>query len=317
MKPGWNEQRMTIGRPIANTTIHILDARGRPAPIGVPGEIYVGGKGLARGYLGLPELTRRCFTPRPRATGSDMPLYRTGDRGRYFADGTIEYLGRVDRQIQIRGHRTEPAEIEVVLGAHPAVTQAVVKPATSKQDETFLVAYVVPSFEGAATDRELRAFVQDRLPAAMVPAAIVFMERLPLTSNGKVDTERLTAPDRDEMRREHSVVPPRSPLEEVVAAVWSQVLDLESLGVHDHFFELGGHSLLATRAVSQLAETLRVEIPIRLIFEAPTVARFAAALEALPDKEAIAETAAAVVAVASLSDLEVRGQLGVQRDEQG
>ena len=317
MKPGWDGPRVPIGRPIRNTTVHILDPPGAIVPIGVPGEIFLGCKGLARGYLSRTELTRECFVSRPSSTSTSATLYRTGDRGRYLADGNIEYLGRLDRQVQIRGQRTEPAEIEAVLSAHPAISQAVVAHTADENGDVMLTAYVLLRPESAATNEELRDFIDVRLPSVMVPSSFVFLESFTLTSNGKIDFAKLPKPTIGKLEQGQLLAPPRTPLEELLAAVWSEILAVETVGVHDNFFESGGHSLLATRAISQLSETLRTDIPVRLIFEAPTVARLATLLQRLSTGSQIEKTAAAVVAIAKLSDEEVQARLRARSATRG
>ncbi len=258
---------LTLGRPIEGLRVHLLDRSLQPGPPGVAGELWVGGPSLARGYLGDPGRTAERFLPDPWGAGER--LYRTGDLCRYRRDGEIEFLGRVDNQVKIRGQRIELGEIEAVLSALPGVREAV---AVVRGDR--LVAYVTGEATGDALSRSLR----ERLPETMVPAAFVTLETLPLTPNGKVDRKALPAPEWE--RAEESFLAPRTPVEEVVAGIWAELLGLERVGAADHFFALGGHSLLAARVVSRLRRAFGVEVPVRDLFEAPTVEALAARVEA-------------------------------------
>ena len=258
----------SIGRPIANAAVFVLDPYGNPVPVGVPGELYVGGAGVARGYLARPGLTAERFVPDPFSSVPGARLYRTGDRARHLRDGGIEFLGRMDHQVKIRGFRIEPGEIEAALSTHDAVRDAVVV----ARDER-LVAYVAA--DGSPTTTELRAHLAAKLPGYMVPAQFVALDELPLTPNGKVDRAALPAPEgRPELEAVYTA--PRTPVEEVLAGIWCDVLGLERVGVHDDFFDLGGHSLVATQVVSRARAALSVELPLKALFESPTVAGLAA-----------------------------------------
>jgi amino acid adenylation domain-containing protein len=257
-------ERPVLGRPLVNVQARVLDENMEPAPIGVPGHLCLGGDGLARGYLGRPDLTAERFVPDPFGQGSR--LYRTGDRARLLADGSVEFLGRLDRQLKHLGVRIEPGEIEAALASHPAVRAAVVALRGSR-----LVAWTVGD---PVPVSELRSFLAARLPAAMVPALYVPIESVPLTSHGKVDLRALPEPEERE-----SGDRPRTPVEEVVAAVWSEVLGCGPVGRHDSFFDLGGHSLAAARAAARLRTAFGVELPLRDLFEAPTVAALALRIE--------------------------------------
>ncbi|KAB8314800.1 amino acid adenylation domain-containing protein [Tolypothrix campylonemoides VB511288] len=262
-------EKMTIGRPIANTQIYILDKYLQPVPIGVPGELYIGGDGLARGYLNRPQLTQEKFIPNPFNNSKSERLYKTGDLARYRSDGNIEFLGRIDNQVKIRGFRIELSEIEAVLNTHPQIEQAVVIAKEDIPGNKRLVAYVVSSDE-SLTIYQIREFLKQKLPEYMVPSAFVTLDTLKLTPNGKVDRFALPAPD-GEITREHEYVPPRTPSEEIIANIFAVVLGVQNVGIHDNFFTLGGHSLLATQLISRLRVALEVEIPLRTIFESPTV----------------------------------------------
>jgi amino acid adenylation domain-containing protein len=278
--------RHLLGRPLGNAPLYVLDGAGEPAPVGVPGELCIGGAATARGYLGRVELTADRFVPDPFSGEAGARTYRTGDRARWGADGTLEFLGRVDAQVKIRGFRIEPGEVEAQLAAHPTVRDAVVLVREDAPGDRRLVAYAVPSADpvGAA---ELREHLRARLPEHMVPSAIVVLEDLPLTRNGKVDRAALPAPETAGAGRERAA--PRTPVEEVVAGIWAEVLGVEQVGAGDDFFELGGHSLLATQVVSRVREAFRIELPLRAVFEAPTVAGLALRVERLRSRAAPAD----------------------------
>ncbi|HEU0078247.1 MAG TPA: amino acid adenylation domain-containing protein, partial [Longimicrobiaceae bacterium] len=268
-----------IGVPIANTRAYVLDRSGEPSPVGVPGELYAGGAGVARGYLGRAELTAEKFIPDPFSAEPGGRLYRTGDRVRWNAAGAIEFLGRIDQQIKMRGFRIEPGEVEAELERHPGVREALVVARDFASGGPRLVAYVVCA-DGEVSPAELGAQLRGQLPEYMVPTAFVAMEELPLTGNGKVDRRALPAP---EWSGEAAYVAPRTATEEVLAGIWAEVLGLERVGIDDNFFALGGHSLLATRVVSRLRQELGRDVPLRAVFENPTVAGLVAAIDAMGD----------------------------------
>jgi NRPS condensation-like uncharacterized protein/acyl carrier protein len=270
-------QSPPIGRPIANTQAYILDPHLQLVPVGVPGELHLSGAGLARGYFNRPELTDEKFIPNPYNPGTH--LYKTGDLVRYLPDGNIEYLGRIDHQVKIRGFRIELGEIEACLSQHPEVREAVVIARENVLGSPRLVAYIVPRSEPTASVGELRSFLKTKLPEYMIPSAFVMLEALPLTPNGKVDRRSLPAPDTARPELEKPFVAPRTEVEERLAAIWSDVLGLEQIGVRDNFFELGGHSLLATQVVSRVREVFGMELPLRRLFESPTVAGLAEGIQ--------------------------------------
>jgi amino acid adenylation domain-containing protein len=272
-----------IGRPIPDLQVYVLDPRLHLCPIGVPGEICVGGPGLARGYLHRPELTEEKFIPSPFATRTGERLYRSGDLGRYRADGEIEYLGRIDQQVKIRGHRVELGEIEAVLAQHPAVSECAVVARQETPGDVRLIAYLVPRGETAPPDLELRDFLKRSLPAHMLPSRFVPIERLPYTPSGKVDRQSLPSPADRSQEREEGFVPPRDPTEQAVAKIWGQILGLDGLGAHDDFFELGGHSLMAAQVVSRIRDSFGVELPIRALFDSSSVAEFAEVVAKAPE----------------------------------
>ncbi|HEU4881441.1 MAG TPA: amino acid adenylation domain-containing protein, partial [Longimicrobium sp.] len=261
-----------IGRPVWNTALYVLDAALRPMPVGTPGELYIGGVQVARGYLDRPGLTAERFVPDPFSAEGGARLYRTGDRARWRADGAIEYLGRLDFQVKVRGFRIELGEIEARLAEHPEVREAVVVAREDAPGETRLVAYIV----GEAETGALRDRLRQSLPEYMVPAAFVPLDALPLTPNGKLDRKALPAP---EYAAGGEYVAPRTPAEEVLAGIWAEVLRLERVGVHDNFFDLGGHSLLIMRLLAKIQATFDLEISIRTVFSMPTLEALAAEIE--------------------------------------
>ncbi|MEM6402526.1 MAG: AMP-binding protein, partial [Cyanobacteria bacterium P01_D01_bin.116] len=307
-----------IGTPIHNIQIYILDSHLRQVPIGVAGELYIGGDGLARGYLKRPDLTAERFIPntfkkgsRQKAVGSreeksitnyQLPitnyplpitkLYKTGDKARYLPDGNIEFLGRIDYQVKIRGFRIELGEIETVLSQHPEVKTAVViakeYQIQNQNNNSRLVAYVVPiQAETEATDvatdelkTSLRSFLEAKLPSYMVPSAFVILESIPLTPNGKIDRRSLLAVDEIGVKLLHQV-PPRNSTEEMIATIWKEVLKIDKVGIYDNFFDLGGNSLLATRINSRLRQTFELDLPLRSIFEKPTIMAIAEYIQAI------------------------------------
>jgi amino acid adenylation domain-containing protein len=274
------------GRPIANSHVYILDPHLRQCPVGVPGEIHIGGVGVARGYFQSPDLTAKKYIPDPFGKAGAR-LYKTGDLGRLLPSGDIELHGRVDRQVKIRGIRIEPAEIEAILKDHENVREAVVIVREDTPGNQRLVAYVVLR----QPDNNLRAFVKARVPDYMVPATFVVLEKLPLTPNGKVDHAALPIPSEFDSSKEF--IAPRTPMEETLAQIWKEILEVARVGVNDNFFELGGHSLLATRVVSRVRKTLKVELPLRSIFDFPTIADLATTVESMTrepdDAEKLAE----------------------------
>jgi len=273
----------SIGRPIANTRVHVLDAQQEPVPVGVAGELYIGGVVLARGYLGRAELTGEKFVPDPLGLEAGGRLYRTGDLARYRRDGELEFLGRGDDQVKVRGYRVELGEVETVLGQHPRVQEAVVVARDESGGGKRLVAYVVSKAgeetgaengeaEQGVKSSELRAYLKERLPEYMVPGVYVQLTEMPLSPNRKIDRKALPAPEETEVEREREFVAPRSPEEEALSQIWAEVLGVERVGVFDNFFELGGHSLLATQVISRAKKKFDSTLALRSIFEEPTVA---------------------------------------------
>ncbi|HEX7238686.1 MAG TPA: amino acid adenylation domain-containing protein, partial [Longimicrobiaceae bacterium] len=270
VRPG---EPVRIGRPVANARVYLLDGSGHPVPVGVPGELHVGGTGVSRGYLGRAELTAERFLPDPFSAEPGARMYRSGDRARWASTGEMEYVGRVDGQLKVRGFRIEPGEVEAALERHPRVREAVV----ASHGES-LVAYVVAEEGAPAPTPELRAHLRERLPEYMVPAAFVMLDRFPLNANGKTDRGALQASGAVQIRVKEA---PRTTTEELLCAIWAEVLGTDEVGTGDDFFSLGGHSLLATQVASRVRRVFGVEVPLRALFEAPTVVGLAERIEAL------------------------------------
>jgi acyl carrier protein len=269
-----------IGRPIANMQAYALDKRMKPVPVGVVGELYIGGAGVGRGYLNNPALTAERFVPNPYASQGGERLYRSGDMVRYLSEGDIEYVGRRDQQVKLRGFRIELGEVESVLTRHAGVRDVVVVVVRGVDEEKQLVAYCVPLDEAGVSSQELRAHVRAWLPEYMVPGAFVQLDALPLTPNGKIDRRALPAPDAGSGAAGADYAAARTPVEAGLVVLWGQILRVaQPVGIHDNFFELGGHSLLATQLISHVREEFEVEVPLRDFFESPTVAGLAANIE--------------------------------------
>jgi amino acid adenylation domain-containing protein len=269
-----------IGRALANSRVYVLDERLWPVPVGVIGELYVAGDGVTRGYLHQPGRTAERFVPDPFASREGGRMYRTGDRARWRADGTLQFLGRADHQVKVRGFRIELEEIEAVLDAHEAVKTSVVVTRDEGDSDRRIVAYVVPKHEQEApSTSSLRSHVEHRLPAHMVPSTFVTLASLPLTPSGKVDRRALPPPSREREWR-GTPVPPSTAVERDIAAIVAEVLGLTAVGVDDDFFALGGHSLLAAQVIARVRDAFDVGLPLRRIFERPTVAGLASCVEA-------------------------------------
>jgi hypothetical protein len=270
---------LPLGRPLANVQVYLLDQYLQPVPIGVQGELYIGGGNLARGYLNQPVLKAERFIPHPFSDTPGARLYKTGDLARYLPDGNLEFLGRSDHHVKIRGYRVELGEVEATLEQHPAIRQAVVCPQEDIQGHKRLVAYLVLFEEAAPSSQTLRSFLQTKLPDYMVPEVFVMLDALPLTPNGKADRQALPVPDRSRRPLEETFVASRTPSEELLAGIWAHALGLESVGIHDNFFALGGHSLLAMQVITLLRQAFQVDVPLRELFIAPTVASLARRIE--------------------------------------
>ncbi|MDZ8032059.1 non-ribosomal peptide synthetase [Nostoc sp. DedSLP04] len=299
-KADLNHSASVIGRPIPDLQVYILDEYFQPVPIGVRGEMYVGGAGVTRGYLNRPELTKQRFISN---VFNQSKLYKTGDLARYLPNGDLEYLGRIDNQVKIRGFRIELGEIETLLASHPAIWESVVLVQEDEPGDKRLVAYVVPQVEQSPTVPELRQFLKAKLPEYMVPSAFVLLESLPLTSNGKVDRRALPKPELDSTLLEKFVAP-RTPMEEMLAQIWAEVLKVEQVGIHDNFFELGGHSLLATQLLLRIRTSFKVELALRELFARATVAELAQSIGQL-QQQILRLTSAPLGTSRSVQDLEL------------
>jgi acyl carrier protein len=264
-----NVQSIPIGKPIGDRKVYLLDKDLHRVPIGVPGELYVGGASVARGYLNQPTLTSEKFIPNPFCQGDT--LYKTGDLICRLHDRNLEFLGRIDTQVKIRGFRIELGEIEAVFIQHPEIKQVVVIARENQPGNKYLVAYLVAK-DHPLNPSTLRNFLKKSLPDYMIPAAFVFMEALPLTPNGKINRRALPAPDVDQRNLEVDFVAPSTPTEQELAMIWVEVLKVKQVGIHDNFFELGGHSLLATQFISRLKEAFSLDFSLRYLFENPTIA---------------------------------------------
>ena len=289
-----------IGSPISNTQIYVLDRHLNPMPARLPGELYIGGVGLARGYANQPALTAEKFIPDPFSDEPGARLYKTGDQVRYAPDGIIEYLGRIDDQVKVRGYRIELGEIEATLMVHPTVREAVVVAREDTPGDKRLVAYVVMQEQSAST-HELRAYLREKLPDYMVPAVFVPLEAIPLSPNGKVDRRALPRPEFSRPDAETTFVAPRGPVEEEVAEMWRDLLRIERISVHDNFFELGGHSLLLIQIATRMQRVFQVELTLRTLFNVPTIAEMATTISELQVAEEDPEEIARMIA--ELKDL--------------
>ena len=309
-EPDAKERLIPIGRPMSNVRIYILDKHLQPVPIGVAGELHIGGEAPGRGYLKRPELTADKFIPDAFSARGGERLYKTGDLARYRADGAIEFLGRLDHQVKVRGMRLELGEVEAVLRGHAGVQDCAVVAREDVAGGKRLVAYVVGEQAATVDVVELRRHMGKRLPDYMVPSAWVMLEELPLTPSGKVDRRVLPEPDQLRPELEQAFVAPRTPAEEVIAGIWSEVLGVEQVGVHDNFFELGGHSLLVTQVMSRVRKVFQMEIPLRSLFESATVGGLVEVLSGLcGSREAIEEIAQTFIEVEQLSDENVEVML--------
>ena len=310
----WEPASVPVGQPIANDRVYILDQHLQPLPVGVAGELCIGGAGIAHGYLKQPQQTAEKFIEDSFVDEADARIYRTGDLARFLPDGNVEFLGRIDQQVKIRGFRVEPPEIETVLKRHPAVKQAAVVAFDDKSGEKRLAAYVAGKFR----TEELRAFLAQQLPDYMVPATFVAVDSLPLTANGKLDVRALPSPEAQPSVQE--MIAPRTPEEEKLAEIWRQVLKLDRVGVSDDFFQLGGHSLLATQIISRIRNQFRVQMPLQVFLQNPTIAALAGQIATSPAIESEQEEMARLLQeLDGLSEEEAERLLAaeLQKDESG
>jgi amino acid adenylation domain-containing protein len=273
-----NATTIPIGRPLANTKVYVLDRHLQPVPVGITGELYIGGDGIALGYHNRSELNKESFLPNPFNQDNGR-LYKTGDLVRYLSDGTIEFLGRVDHQVKLRGFRIELGEIESVLVQYSGINEALVTVRADQSGDRRLVAYLINPQHKPANVKEIRHYLKKKLPEYMVPSAFVFLDKFPLTPNGKIDRKALPAPDQIRPAFEQTYVPPRSPIEEMLVAIWREVLNVDRIGIHDNFFELGGHSLLAIMLCTKIEAQIGKPISVELIFKFPTINRLSGTLE--------------------------------------
>ncbi|MHC4268503.1 MAG: non-ribosomal peptide synthetase, partial [Planctomycetota bacterium] len=267
-----NDTGRGIGRPLPDLKVYLLDENMEPVPVGVPGEIYVGGAGIAREYLGRPELTAERFIPDTFSRKGGARLYKSGDLGRYSSDGIIEFLGRIDQQVKMRGYRIEPGEIETILVQHDGVKDAIVMAREEKDGDRRLVGYVQVNGKSEASVKGLRDWVKKKLPEYMVPSAFVFMDSFPLTPNGKLDRQALPKPFDSKTDHGKSITFPQTSLERKLINIWQEILHHDDIGIHDDFFDMGGHSLLAMKLIAWVRRDLQVELSIRNVFEFPTIA---------------------------------------------
>ncbi|BAZ09547.1 amino acid adenylation domain-containing protein [Calothrix sp. NIES-4071] len=304
---GQNVNSIPIGKPIGDRKVYVLDKDLHRVPFEVPGELYVGGASVARGYLNQPTLTSERFIPNPFVEGDT--LYRTGDLVRRLPDGNLEFLGRIDTQVKIRGFRIELEEIEKTLNQHPDTNQALVIVREDEPGNKYLVAYILTK-DNPPTASTLRNFLSKKLPDYMIPAAFVFLEAFPLTPNGKINRRALPAPDTSQRNLDIDFVAPRTPTEQELATIWTEVLKLKQIGIYDNFFELGGHSLLATQVISRLREAFSLDFPLRYIFENPTIAQLAQKVIEQQIEQAENDALAQILSeVNQLSEEEVTQQL--------
>ncbi len=306
--PEGSRQTPTLGRPIQNMQIYLLDHHGQPAPVGVPGELYIGGVGVARGYLNRAQLTAEKFVPDSFSGTHGARLYKTGDLARFLSDGRLEFLGRTDHQVKIRGFRIELAEIETVLGEHPLVREIAVITREDAPGDKRIVAYFVPRAGHAPDISDLRNHLKRRLPDYMLPSVFVVLNSMPLSETGKIDRESLPAPQQSRPALEQNYAAPATALEKVLTGIFSEVLKIERVGINDNFFELGGHSLLATRVVSQIRQMFAIELPVRQLFEEPTVSGLAS-LIVKNERARIERTAELLCEISTMSDDAVTAML--------
>jgi len=309
------DQKLPIGRPLPNLQAYILDDHFQPVPVGVAGELCLAGIGLARGYLHAPAFTAEKFVPNPFSMEPGGRLYKTGDLARFWPDGNIEFLGRIDHQVKLRGFRIELGEIEKALEEHNLVKQAVVLLWQGKRDgrlgvDKRLAAYIVPQTGVSLAKETLRGYLKIKLPAYMLPAIFVFLDEMPLNPNGKVNRQALYALIDLQPTDDEAYVAPSSAIERLLSGIWAVVLDVERVGTEDNFFDLGGHSLLATRLHALVEEVLHLELPLQALFEYPTVAEFAQELlRTSPDREKLEKTAELVLEIAQLSETEAQARM--------
>jgi amino acid adenylation domain-containing protein len=300
------ERRVRLGTPLPEKRVYLLNDRLQPVGAGEQGEIFLAGS-LARGYLGHPDLTAEKFLPNPLEQEPGARLYKTGDVGRYLTDGSIEFIGRVDHQVKVRGVRVEPAEIERVIRQHPAVLEAILVAQQNKPEHVRLIAYIVPDTASTPSVRDLRRYLMEHLPEYLIPAGFVFLEALPLNHHGKIDRAALPMPDHLRPDLDTPFVAPRSLLEKRIAEIWREVLALDCVGVHDSFLELGGDSILAAQLISRVTRTFHLDLPLPLLFQSPTVSDMALLIARYRDTDSVqSDLENAIAELESISDDEAR-----------
>jgi acyl carrier protein len=303
-------EKITIGRPLANTEVYLLDRKLGPLPVGITGNLYIGGQGVVRGYLNSPDLTAERFIPDKFSRRTGSRLYATGDVARYLPDGKVEFLGRADQQVKLRGHRIELGEIEAALDTHPAVLQSAVVLQEDARGEKRLIAYAVFEPGSSLTVSLMREFLKDRLPDYLIPSALMQLDVMPLTPNGKIHRKGLPAVEQIN-GGERILEPPRNRVEEALSWMWAEILGVEEVEIHDNFFEIGGHSILASQLVSRMRETFHIELSMRTFFDAPTIAKLAGII--IRDEEQalkVERIAELLMDVINYSDDEVEAKLG-------
>jgi amino acid adenylation domain-containing protein len=305
-----------IGHPIANTRIYLLDDKLRPVPVGIAGELYIAGEAVARGYLNRFDLTAEKFIPDLYSSTPGARMYRSGDLARYLANGAIEFLGRVDHQVKLRGQRIELGEIEAALDQHEVILQTAVILHRDFRGEQRLVAFVTTESGADFTTREMREFLKGRLPDYMIPSLLIRLDSMPLTSSGKISRKGLPAIEQGLFESERGFAAPRNPVEQVMAGLFAEILGLDQVGVHDDFFEIGGHSILAARLVSQIKDIFQFELSLRTFFEERTAARLAAVLVAdAAMGTTVQRIAELLINISNFTDNEVETMLGVNQIE--
>ncbi len=318
---GAGPREPAIGKPITKTRAYILDRQMGPVPVGVGGELYIAGEGLARGYFRRPGITAEKFLPDPFSKRGGERLYKTGDLARYLAEGSIEFLGRLDHQVKVRGYRIELGEVEGAMLCQPGVRQCVAVVRQGAAGDRRLVAYVVADAGSGLSADELRRGLKQRLPEYMVPADYLFLEALPLTPNGKVDRQSLPPPVPARAGPGGIFEPPRNLTEQVLVGIWAELLGVEQVGVNNNFFDLGGHSLLVTQLISRVREAFKTDLPLRSLFEAPTIAQLSeliekAKVESLEPPTAITKRSRAFYGAQACS-LETLPDVEGSKDERG
>jgi acyl carrier protein len=302
-----------IGKAAVNVKVYILDKHFQPVPVGIVGELYVSGYGLARGYFQRPELTKEKFIPNPFDKSPYHRLYKTGDLARYLPDGNIEFLGRIDDLVKIRGYQIDLCEVEAILSKYPRISQAVTTTHGENAKEKFLVAYFIPVINETVNASELRKYLAAQLPDYMIPSVFVQMDSFPLNPNGKVNRKVLPIPTNERPELNQIYIAPQTPIQEILAEIWAEVLGVKQVGIDDNFFQLGGHSLKAIQLIGKIRQTLELDITIRHLFTSPSVKELATALgELAGGEDIINEIAKTIQEIAQLSPEQLQAMLAQQ-----